>query len=70
MINRSHVKCFIIEGNQIKKTDLGGLLRKNYRKKISTMCNNHRLLYLQSFFRNSLSGSFGGNHIIHVYIIW
>lgn len=33
MINRSHVKCFIIEGNQIKKTDLGGLLRKNYRKK-------------------------------------
>lgn len=23
MINRSHVKCFIIEENQIKKTDLG-----------------------------------------------
>lgn len=23
MINRSHVKCFIIEKNQIKKTDLG-----------------------------------------------
>lgn len=33
MINRSHVKCFIIEENQIKKTDWGVYCVKTTEKK-------------------------------------
>lgn len=36
MIKRSHVKCFIIEENQIKKTDLGVFCLKTTEKNIST----------------------------------